>query len=86
MAQHILRKDLKKDEIREKLVSGVESVASHQQALWLVVTAALVVALAVFGWNTLRAAADGQGLGGARRCDENFPGAHSRRRRTGRPG
>ena len=54
MAQHILRKDLKKDEIREKLVSGVESVASHQQALWLVVTAALVVALAVFGWNSTR--------------------------------
>jgi predicted negative regulator of RcsB-dependent stress response len=52
VAQHILRKDLKKDEIREKLVSGVESVASHQQALWIVVTAALVVALAVFGWNT----------------------------------
>ena len=52
MAQHILRKDLKKDEIREKLVSGVESVASHQQALWIVVTAALVVALAVFGWNS----------------------------------
>jgi predicted negative regulator of RcsB-dependent stress response len=52
VAQHILRKDLKKDEIREKLVSGVESVASHQQALWLVVMAALVVALAVFGWNS----------------------------------
>ena len=52
MAQHILRKDLKKDEIREKIVSGVESVASHQQALWIVVTAALVVALAVFGWNS----------------------------------
>lgn len=52
MAQHILRKDLKRDEIRDKLVSGVESVASHQQALWIVVTAALVVALAVFGWNT----------------------------------
>jgi predicted negative regulator of RcsB-dependent stress response len=52
VAQHILRKDLKKDEIREKFVSGVESVASHQQALWLVVTAALVVALAVFGWNS----------------------------------
>jgi predicted negative regulator of RcsB-dependent stress response len=51
VAQHILRKDLKKDEIREKLVSGFESVASHQQALWIVVTAALVVALAVFGWN-----------------------------------
>ena len=52
MAQHILRKDLKKDEIREKLVHGVESVASHQQALWVVVTAALVAALAVFGWNS----------------------------------
>jgi predicted negative regulator of RcsB-dependent stress response len=52
VAQHILRRDLKKDEIREKIVSGVESVASHQQALWLVVTAALVVALAVFGWNS----------------------------------
>lgn len=55
MAQHILRKDLKKDEIREKLVSGVESVASHQQALWIVIAAALVVALAVFGWNTYAA-------------------------------
>ncbi|HEV2521557.1 MAG TPA: tetratricopeptide repeat protein [Candidatus Acidoferrales bacterium] len=52
MAQHILRKDLKKDEIREKFVHGVESVASHQQALWVVVTAALIVALAVFGWNS----------------------------------
>jgi predicted negative regulator of RcsB-dependent stress response len=52
VAQHILRKDLKKDEIREKFVSGVESVASHQQALWLVIAAALVVALAVFGWNS----------------------------------
>jgi predicted negative regulator of RcsB-dependent stress response len=52
VAQHILRKDLKKDEIREKLVSGFESVASHQQAMWIVIAAALVVALAVFGWNT----------------------------------
>jgi predicted negative regulator of RcsB-dependent stress response len=52
VAQHILRKDLKKDEIRETLVSGVESVASHQQALWIVLAALLVVALAVFGWNT----------------------------------
>ena len=52
MAQHILRKDLKKDEIREKFVHGVESVASHQQALWIVIAAALAVALAVFGWNT----------------------------------
>jgi predicted negative regulator of RcsB-dependent stress response len=52
VAQHILRKDLKKDEIREKFVHGFESVASHQQAMWVVVTAALVVALAIFGWNS----------------------------------
>ena len=52
MAQHILRKDLKKDEIRETFVHGVESVASHQQILWIVVGAALVVALAVFGWSS----------------------------------
>jgi predicted negative regulator of RcsB-dependent stress response len=52
VAQHILRKDLKKDEIRETFVHGVESVASHQQLLWIVVSAALVVALAVFGWRS----------------------------------
>lgn len=52
MAQHILRKDLKKDEIRETFVRGAESVASHQQLLWIVIGAAIVVALAVFGWNS----------------------------------
>jgi predicted negative regulator of RcsB-dependent stress response len=52
VAQHILRKDLKKDEIRETFVHGVESVASHQKILWAVVTAALVVALGVFGWSS----------------------------------
>src|ERR1700680_5151826 len=52
VAQHILRKDLKKDQIREGFVHGVESVASHQQILWVVISAALVVALAVFAWST----------------------------------
>jgi predicted negative regulator of RcsB-dependent stress response len=52
VAQHILRKDLKKDEIRDTFVHGVESVASHQRILWAVVTAALVVALGVFGWSS----------------------------------
>jgi predicted negative regulator of RcsB-dependent stress response len=52
VAQHILRKDLKKDEIRDTLVQGVESVASHQQLLWLVLSVALIVALAVFGWSS----------------------------------
>ena len=52
MAQHISRKDLKTDQIRESLVHGVESVASHQQMLWVGIAAALVVALGVFGWST----------------------------------
>jgi predicted negative regulator of RcsB-dependent stress response len=52
VAQHILRKDLKKDAIREKLVQGVESVASHQQLAWILLCAVLVVALAVFGWSS----------------------------------
>jgi predicted negative regulator of RcsB-dependent stress response len=52
VAQHILRRDLKKDEIREKMVSGLETVATHQQAMWMVIIAALVVALAVLGWDT----------------------------------
>jgi predicted negative regulator of RcsB-dependent stress response len=52
VAQHILRKDLKKDEIRDTFVHGVESIASHQQILWIVVGTALVVALAVFGWSS----------------------------------
>ena len=52
MAQHILRKELKTDQIREKFVHGVESVASHQQLLWIVVGAALIVALAAFGWSS----------------------------------
>jgi predicted negative regulator of RcsB-dependent stress response len=51
VAQHILRKDLKKDEIRDKFVQGVESVASHQQFAYLVVGVVLVVGLSVFGWN-----------------------------------
>jgi predicted negative regulator of RcsB-dependent stress response len=52
VAQHILRKDLKKDEIRDTFVHGVESVASHQQTLWTVVTVAIIVALTVFGWSS----------------------------------
>ena len=52
MAQHILRRDLKKDEIREKMVSGLETVATHQQTMWIVIIAALVVALAVLGWDS----------------------------------
>ncbi|HET6145147.1 MAG TPA: tetratricopeptide repeat protein [Candidatus Acidoferrales bacterium] len=52
MSDHISRRDLKKDEIRETLVAGVESVASHQQAMWIVIIAALVIALGILGWDS----------------------------------
>jgi hypothetical protein len=49
--QHISRKELKKDNIREGLVHGVEAVATGQQHLWLYGAAALLVLLAVLGWR-----------------------------------
>jgi predicted negative regulator of RcsB-dependent stress response len=52
VAQHILRKDLKKDEIRDSFVHGVESVASHQQTLWIVLGAVIVIGLGIFGWSS----------------------------------
>jgi predicted negative regulator of RcsB-dependent stress response len=52
VSEHISRRDLKKDEIRETLVSGVETVASHQKLAWIVLSAVLIVALAVLGWDT----------------------------------
>jgi hypothetical protein len=51
VAQHISRKELKKDEVRETLAHGAEAVLSHQQLLTYVVIAAAVVALGVFGWK-----------------------------------
>ena len=51
MAQHITRKELKKDEIRDSLVHGAEAVASHQQQIWIYGGAALFVVLAVLGWR-----------------------------------
>lgn len=52
MAQHISRKELKTDEVRETLAHGAEAVLSHQQLLVYVVIAALVVGLGIFGWKT----------------------------------
>jgi TolA-binding protein len=61
--QHISRKELKRDEVAETLAHGAEAVLSHQRALWVAASAALVVVLAVVGWRfyterqTTRAAA-----------------------------
>ncbi|MGA3294836.1 MAG: tetratricopeptide repeat protein [Candidatus Acidiferrales bacterium] len=52
MAQHISRKELKKDEVRETLAHGAEAVLSHQQLTLYILIAAVVVAIGVFGWRT----------------------------------
>jgi len=49
--QHISRKELKKDEIRETLAHGAEAVISHQRIAAMVVAAAVLVAAAVYGWR-----------------------------------
>jgi len=51
VAQHISRKELRKDEIRETLAHGAEAVISHQRLAGIVVGAVVVVGLAVVGWQ-----------------------------------
>jgi predicted negative regulator of RcsB-dependent stress response len=50
--QHISRKELKKDEVRETLAHGAEAVLSHQQLTTYILIAAIVIGLGVFGWKT----------------------------------
>jgi len=52
LAQHISRKELKKDEVRETFAHGAEAVLSHRQFSSYVVAVAVVIALGVFGWRT----------------------------------
>jgi hypothetical protein len=52
VAQHISRRELKKDEVRETLAHGAEAVLSHQTLTSYLLVAVAVVALCVFGWKT----------------------------------
>jgi len=52
LAQHIPRRELKKDEVRETIAHGAEALLSHQQFTIYVVIAAAVIALGIFGWRT----------------------------------
>lgn len=52
MAQHISRKELKTDEVRETLAHGAEAVLGHQQLTLYLVVAAVLVAVCFFGWKT----------------------------------
>jgi predicted negative regulator of RcsB-dependent stress response len=52
LAQHLSRKELKTDEVRDTLAHGADFVFSHQAITFLIVIVGVVVALGVFGWKT----------------------------------
>jgi predicted negative regulator of RcsB-dependent stress response len=52
LAQHISRKELKKDEVRDTLAHGAEALLSHQTFTIFLVVLALAVAAGVYGWRT----------------------------------
>ena len=52
MAQHISRRELKKDEVRETIAHGAEAVLSHKQGTTYILAVALIAAAAVLGWRT----------------------------------
>ncbi|HTT32390.1 MAG TPA: tetratricopeptide repeat protein [Methylomirabilota bacterium] len=51
MAEHISRKELKQDKIKETFEHGAEAVISHGQIASIVVAVILVVAVGYFGWR-----------------------------------
>ena len=55
MAQHVSRKELKTDEVRDTFMDGIRAIVSHQQATLYIVIVALVVFLGVFGWRAYAA-------------------------------
>jgi predicted negative regulator of RcsB-dependent stress response len=52
LAQHLSRKELKKDEVRDTFAQGAQAVLSHRQLSLYLLIAAIVVALGIFGWRT----------------------------------
>lgn len=51
MAQHLSRRELKKDEVRETLAHGAEAVLSHQRLFTYLILAAVLIAGSIFGWK-----------------------------------
>lgn len=51
MPQHISRKELKTDEVRETIAHGAEALLSHKQGTTCILLAAIIIALAVLGWR-----------------------------------
>ncbi len=55
MAQHISRKELKKDEVRETLAHGAKAVLSHQQFVLFLAIGVILAAAGFYGWRAYTA-------------------------------
>lgn len=51
MAEHISRKELKQDKIKETIEHGAEAVLSHGQFAGIVVAVALAIVIGYYGWH-----------------------------------
>jgi predicted negative regulator of RcsB-dependent stress response len=51
LAQHISRRELKKDEVRDTLAHGAEAVLSHQKFTIVLLIVAIIAAAGVYGWR-----------------------------------
>lgn len=51
VSQHISRKELKKDQIRESIVHAGEAALSHQKMIWGISALIVVLAVAIGGWR-----------------------------------
>jgi predicted negative regulator of RcsB-dependent stress response len=52
VTEHILRKDLKRDEIRDTMVGTFRAIVTHEKTVGITVGVLAVIALAIFGWKT----------------------------------
>ncbi len=51
MAEHISRKELKQDKIKETIEHGAEAVLSHGQFAGIVIAVVLAIAIGYGGWH-----------------------------------
>ena len=61
MSEHLSRKELKQDKIKETIEHGAEAVLSHGQFAGIVVVIALVLAIGYGGWRFYIDRQTGQG-------------------------
>lgn len=51
MAEHLSRKELKQDKIKETIEHGAEAIFSHGQFTGILIAVALVIVLGYYGWH-----------------------------------